>query len=167
MSLVCRANYTISYLRMSFSIVSSRCTVQGFRWCSIPASDLGRWYLLSITVSVPFKYYFSYDDICKGSKLRIRNGNHSDLTCSNNLDLSNVLVKINGHQNLRYHQSQFLRLRLRLLLYMAMRLIFVISYGCLLIGFHSIGSNLFLWTTIYWTVSSFRWFFRHWSIPCR
>jgi hypothetical protein len=28
-------------------------------------------------------------------------------------DISNVFAKFNGHQNLRYHQSQFLRLQLR------------------------------------------------------
>ena len=39
-----------------------------------------------------------------------------------------------------------------------MRLIFMISYGCLLIGFHGKGSKLYLRTTIY-SICSFRWFF--------
>ncbi len=41
------------------------------------------------------------------------------------------------------------------LLYMAMRLIFMISYGCILIGFHGKGSKLYLRTTIY-IICSFR-----------
>ena len=47
-----------------------------------------------------------------------------------------------------------------------MRLIFVISYGCLLIGFHGKGSKLYLRTTIY-SICSFRWFFygADWFLP--
>ncbi len=48
--------------------------------------------LLSITVSVPFKYSVPHDDVCKESKLQIGNSEHRNFERFNTCTISNIFL---------------------------------------------------------------------------